>query len=122
VSTGKKLGELLELRGRNANDLAVAIKEKPQTIYSIIKRDSTRIDIQLLFRIAKELDVAVDYFTDRKVQERIKEEAENYNENYQKFLRAMEDKPGLQKVICGIDDITPDDIDKVLRIIKAIKE
>ena len=35
----------------------------PQTIYGIIKRDNTKVDINILMALAKELNVTLDFFS-----------------------------------------------------------
>ena len=62
MGIGSKLSKLLELNGTNANELANKIGVSPQTIYSIIKRDSKKADIEVLLKIADELGVTAEYF------------------------------------------------------------
>ena len=52
MGIGNKLAQLLEANGTNANELAKKIDVSPQTIYSIIKRDSKKADIEVLLKIA----------------------------------------------------------------------
>lgn len=62
MGIGKKLEELMKAEGTNANELAGKIGISPQTIYSMIKRDSKKADIDVLIRIARELNVEPEYF------------------------------------------------------------
>lgn len=55
-----RLVSLMNDRGTNANDLAQQINVRPSTIYSIIQRDSNRIDIDLILKISQALGVTVD--------------------------------------------------------------
>lgn len=55
-----RLVELMKEQGTNANDLAQKINATPSTIYSIIARDSNRIDIDLILKIAHALGVTAD--------------------------------------------------------------
>lgn len=48
----------------NANELAKKINVAPTTIYSMIKRDSRKADIEVLLKISKELGVTTEYFCD----------------------------------------------------------
>lgn len=48
----------------NANELAKKIDVAPTTIYSMIKRDSRKADIEVLLKISKELGVTTEYFCD----------------------------------------------------------
>lgn len=65
MGIGSKLNNLLNLRNRTVSDLSSAINVSPQTIYSIIKRDNTKVDLNVLQAIADELNVTLDYFSDR---------------------------------------------------------
>lgn len=62
MGIGKKLSELIEQKGTNPNELADRIGITPSTIYSIIKRDNTKVDIEVLIRICEALDVNVEVF------------------------------------------------------------
>ncbi len=64
MGIGSKLSELMEANGTNANELAKKIGVSPQTIYSIIKRDSKKADIEVLSKIAGILGVNIEYFVD----------------------------------------------------------
>lgn len=63
MGVGKKLQQLIALRNRNVNDIAQAINVSSSTLYSIIRRDNNKVDIDVLQDIANELDVTLDYFT-----------------------------------------------------------
>lgn len=62
MGIGIKLDKLLKERGTNANELAQQINVSAQTIYSMIKRDSKKADIDVLVRISKVLGVDPEYF------------------------------------------------------------
>lgn len=64
MGIGSKMNELMQEKNMNANELANKIGVAPTTIYSMIKRDSKKADIEVLIRIAKELGVSVEYFSD----------------------------------------------------------
>lgn len=66
MAIGSKLTELMKQKGTNANELAQAVNVAPTTIYSLIRRDGTKTDINLLARIAMALDVDMMYFSDEK--------------------------------------------------------
>lgn len=59
---GKTLQLLLDEKGINVNELASIIDVSNQTLYSIIKRDNTKIDIQVLIKICEALNVSPEYF------------------------------------------------------------
>lgn len=63
MSIGKRLNELIIQRDTNVNRVAKAAGVSPQTIYGIIKRDNTKVDINILMALANELNVTLDYFS-----------------------------------------------------------
>lgn len=62
MGIGFKLDMLMKEKGTNANELAQKIGIPPTTIYSMIKRDSKKADIEVLVKIARELGVDTEYF------------------------------------------------------------
>lgn len=66
MGIGSKLSDLMDARGTNANELAKKIGVSPQTIYSIIKRDSKKADIEVLSKIASIFGVSMEYFIEEK--------------------------------------------------------
>lgn len=65
MGIGKKLNKILKDRERNVNELATEIGVAPATLYSVIKRDNSKIDFDLLIELAKALDVPVEYFSNK---------------------------------------------------------
>ena len=71
MGIGARLDKLMKERGTNANELAQKVGVSPQTIYSMVKRDSRNADIEVLIRISKELGVEAEYFCENdNLQER----------------------------------------------------
>lgn len=68
MAIGNKLEKLIDERHTNVNKLAQAINVSPQTIYGIIKRNNTKVDLNVLQAIADELCVTLDYFADNQTQ------------------------------------------------------
>lgn len=62
MGIGDKLNNILKERNRNVNELAATIGVSPQTLYSIINRNNTKVDLDVLQKIADELSVTLDYF------------------------------------------------------------
>ena len=62
MGIGSKLTDLMKERDTNANELAAKAGVPPTTIYSLIRRDSNRVDIDSLIKIAKALGVTAEYF------------------------------------------------------------
>ena len=65
MGIGYILDELLKEKDINVNELARKTGISPSTLYSIIRRDNTKADLDILMKIARELKVSVDYFYDR---------------------------------------------------------
>lgn len=62
MGIGKTLNILLAEKGVTANELAVKAGVTPSTIYSILKRDNTKADIEVLLKICRALNVDVERF------------------------------------------------------------
>lgn len=60
MNIGEKISELMAKRGTNAKELANKIGVTPSTIYSLIQRGSSRIDVNLLIKIANALGTTAD--------------------------------------------------------------
>lgn len=65
MGIGIKLAELLELRHKKPGTLASETGINKNTIYAIIKRDSTKVNLSILEAIAQNLGVSIDYFFDK---------------------------------------------------------
>ena len=65
MGIGGILSDLIQQRGTNVNKLAQATSIPPQTLYSMIRRDSMKVDIEVLIRVCRELDVPVEYVYDK---------------------------------------------------------
>ena len=62
MGIGKRLEELMAIKDINTNELAKLIGVAPTTLYSMIKRDSNRVDIDLVIKIAHALGMTADEF------------------------------------------------------------
>lgn len=67
MGIGTRLDELMKSKNTNANELAMEINVAPSTIYSMIKRDSNRVDIDLVIKIAHALDMTADEFLSEEI-------------------------------------------------------
>ncbi len=76
MGIGSKLTQLMKEQNTNANELARKAGVPATTIYSLIKRDSSRVDIDALIKIARALGVTSDYFSD----DYIDNEKSNYSQ------------------------------------------
>lgn len=62
MGIGKVLQDILNENGMNANELSDLISVPTSTIYSIIKRDNSKVDIEILLKICKGLNVDINRF------------------------------------------------------------
>lgn len=62
MGIGARLSEIMAEKNMNTNELAIKIGVPPTTLYSMIKRDSTRVEIDLIIKIAHALDMTADEF------------------------------------------------------------
>ena len=61
MGIGSILSALIEEKGSNVNKVAQEASISPQTLYSMIRRDSMKVDIEVLIRVCHVLDVPVEY-------------------------------------------------------------
>lgn len=62
VKIGRRLEELMRLRGVRASEVARMAGVQPQTLYSILYRDSASVRPQTLRALARVLEVPLSYF------------------------------------------------------------
>lgn len=60
MGIGKSLQLIMDSLGTNPSDLSSRTGIHKATIYSIIKRDNTKIDVDILLKICKELGISTD--------------------------------------------------------------
>lgn len=66
VGMEKVLSELLKENNTNANEIAKVENVSPNTLYSIIRRDNMKVDVDVLIRVAESLGVTAEYFYARR--------------------------------------------------------
>lgn len=86
MGIGSTLQELLNLRGTNVNELAKKIDISPQTLYSIIRRDNMKVDIEVLARISECLHVNMEYFYNQNLNKKSPELTEVNSEDMHPLL------------------------------------
>ncbi len=62
MGIGKDLNELLEQKNIRVADLSRLANIPASTIYSILRRDNLKIEIDVLFKLCDVLNVAPEYF------------------------------------------------------------
>lgn len=68
MGIGNKLTQIMKEQNTNANELATKSGVPAQTIYSLIRRDATKVDIDSLIKIARALGVSAEYFCSDELQ------------------------------------------------------
>lgn len=121
MGIGKKLETLIELRGRKPSEVADAVGMPQSTLYSIIDRDTNKIDIDVLFALADELGVRVDYFSNRGIGEN-EEINQEIREAMAKELKILRGNKPLQALVLSSADATEEEIEAAIRIVNALKE
>lgn len=95
MGIGSTIQELLTLRGTNVNELAKQINISPQTLYSIIRRDNMKVDIDVLARISECLHVNMEYFynqsLDKKKFPELTEVSPGNDKNKQELLQIYDE-------------------------------
>lgn len=102
MGIGSKLTKLMKEQDTNANELASKAGVPPTTIYSLIRRDSNRVDIDSLIKIARALGVTAEYFCNEESQPRTRaahfdgteytEEQLDRIEAFAKFIKQEDEK------------------------------
>ena len=64
MGLGEKLSGLLKEKGIKPGTLSTDINVNRSTIYSIIRRNNTKVDLSIIQSIADYLGVSIDYFFD----------------------------------------------------------
>lgn len=68
MGIGKILSDLIDEKKSNVNEIAKLAGVSPQTLYSMIKRDSMKADIEVLIKVSNALGVDVEFFYNKYIQ------------------------------------------------------
>ena len=122
MGIGNKLTKLMKEQSTNANELAIKANVPPTTIYSLIKRDSNRVDIDSLIRIARALGVTAEYFCNENISEELPSISTPFtNFEYQKNnFEINQQKSFKSKLIEGIEKLDKNDWEELERIISKV--
>lgn len=105
MGIGDKLNSLLLENDSNPNKLSEETGISPSTIYSIIKRNNTKVDLSVLQIISDKFGVSLEYFADRDSDDLLKPDFE-----------ASQSEKELIKKYRLIDDYAKKAIESVLNI------
>lgn len=108
MGIGIVLNELIKKNGTNVNELAEKIDASPQTLYSIIKRDNMKADLDILYRICEEFEVDINVFYEeyRKGRAQISGSS-SLSEEQKKLLEKFDqlNEEGQERLMHSLDDL-----------------
>jgi transcriptional regulator with XRE-family HTH domain len=120
MSIGERLENLIKIKGTNVNQLAIKTNVNPQTIYSIIRRNNTKVDLDVLQAIADELNVTLDYFA--KYSDSEDDTPEYYlNDETKAIAQDIYDNPDLRILFDASRDTKPEDLKKIVQMVQIMK-
>lgn len=97
MSIGKKLQQAIDKNKTNVNEVAKRANVAPTVLYSIIRRNSKSVDINVLITVADILGVPVEFFGDNYNEEVVNEsslmkEEKNLLKDFRKLNPVGQDK------------------------------
>lgn len=118
MGIGFILDELLKEKNINVNELARKTGISPSTLYSIIRRDNMKVDLDVLIKIARELNVTVDYFYD-KSQSR---QGYYLDPAAAKMAQELYDNPGMRILFDAAKNVSAEDLKAAAELIGRMKK
>ena len=118
MGIGFILDELLKEKNINVNELARKTGISPSTLYSIIRRDNMKVDLDVLIKIARELNVTVDYFYDKS------QSSQGYylNPEAAKMAQELYDNPGMRILFDAAKNVSAEDLKLAAEIVARMKK
>lgn len=115
MGIGKRLNQLMKEKNTNANELAQKIGVTPSTLYSMVQRDSNRVDIDLIIKIAHALGITAD--------ELLSEDGEGYYTNTKTATLAeqMKNSEEMRMLFDEARDAEPEDIKALYDMLLVLK-
>ena len=105
MGIGKRLSDLLLQKNMKVSELAERANVKASTIYSIIKRDNMKVDLDILLSISSVLGVHAEYFKYRNIynrQQQVSEAALQYDSLIKK-IPDIQEAVNLYKILDQVD-------------------
>lgn len=106
MGIGAKLQKAIDNKRTNVNEIAKRANVNPSVLYSIIRRDSKSVDINVLITIASILGVPVEYFSDNYVESNTNEKLLMQNERNLLFDFRKLNSTGKGKATEYVHDLT----------------
>lgn len=85
MQTGEIIGNLAKEKGINLRQLSIKADVPYNTLYAIVKRKSSRVDVETLLKIAKALDVHLRDLADNSWLEEIDRQYPTAGEEYARY-------------------------------------
>lgn len=107
MGIGVILKQLIDEKSTNVNELAEKVEVSPQTLYSIIKRDNMKADLDVLFRICETLGVDINIFYAEYQQEFKSSKQPELSSTEQTLLENFRElnEEGQQRLMNSLDDL-----------------
>lgn len=119
MGIGDKLDALLKKRHKNVRDLSKSTGIPASTIYSIIRRNNTKVDLDVLQSIADDLCVTLDYFSDSSH----KSNTYYLNEESASLAQEIYENPDLRLLFDTTRKVDPEDLRLITKMVsKMVKE
>ena len=118
MGIGYILDELLKYKNINVNELARRTSISPSTLYSIIRRDNMKVDLDILMKIARELKVSVDYFYDRSKSS----QCYYLDPETARLAQEIYGNPDLRILMDASRKLAPDDVKNIADIVAKMKK
>lgn len=119
MGIGKTLSDILKDKNSNPNELSDKVGVSPSTIYSIIKRDNMKVDITVLAKICKCLNVSMelfysDYLKECKNKENGNKDINELSLHEKLVIKSYREHPNMQEAVDRLLDIefTDEESDK----------
>ncbi len=106
MGIGAKLQKAIDNKKTNVNEIAKRANVNPSVLYSIIRRDSKSVDINVLITIASILGVPVEYFSDNYIESNTNEKLLMQNEKALLFDFRKLNSTGKEKATEYVHDLT----------------
>lgn len=112
MGIGNKLQKLIDEKKTNVNELAGRANVSPSTLYSIIKRDNTKVDIDVLIAICKVLGVPVEYFSDTS------DDSYYLDPETARLAQELKDNPNYRVLMDASRKLSPEAVEEVMKFIE----
>ncbi len=119
MGISKRLFALLKKNHINAGELSERVGVSPSTIYSMLSRDSNRIDIDLIIKISHALGVTADELLSDNIQEY--DDNKSVHPNHKVHIELLEHDPNLGQLLDAAAGCTDEQIKIAINMLNQFK-